>query len=168
MGGAALGAIIGGASHAAGPGALIGAGAGLIAGTAIGSDNAHHAAADVQHAYSDAYYACMDEADDRGPPPLRYAPGYAYGAAASRLLRALIPIHYPPYYYGPRVTLRLRLRRRLAGVVPRRLRGTADARQLTLCRRSGRACMVRPFSFQVSRCRPKPIPPSSIRCSCGP
>src|SRR6185437_718543 len=46
--GAALGAIIGGASHAAGAGALMGAGAGLIAGTAIGSDNARHAAADVQ------------------------------------------------------------------------------------------------------------------------
>src|SRR5580693_5350146 len=73
--GAALGAVIGGASHAAGPGALIGAGAGLIAGTAIGSDNARHAAADVERAYSDAYYACMDEADDRGPPP-GYGPGY--------------------------------------------------------------------------------------------
>ena len=54
LGGAALGAIIGGASHAAGPGALIGAGAGLFAGTAIGSDNAHRAAANVEHAYSDA------------------------------------------------------------------------------------------------------------------
>jgi outer membrane lipoprotein SlyB len=96
--GAALGAIIGGASHAAGPGALIGAGAGLIAGTAIGSDNAKYAAADVQRAYSDAYYACMDEADDRGPPP--GAPGYAYGPPPPAYY-APYPYYYPPYYYGP-------------------------------------------------------------------
>jgi outer membrane lipoprotein SlyB len=101
--GAALGAIIGGASHAAGPGALIGAGAGLIAGTAIGSDNAKHAAADVQRAYSDAYYACMDEADDRGPPP-GYAAGYAYGPPPPGYY-APYPYYYPPYFYGPRVTL---------------------------------------------------------------
>jgi hypothetical protein len=101
--GAALGAIIGGASHAAGAGALIGAGAGMIAGTAIGSDNARHAASDVERAYADAYNACMTEADDRGPggqdyaygppppPPAYYAP-YPY------------PYYYPPYYYGPGVS----------------------------------------------------------------
>jgi len=104
VGGAALGAIIGGASHAAGPGALIGAGAGLIAGTAIGSSNARHAAADVQAAYSDAYYACM--ADRDGPPPDgRYAygrppPPPAYYAPYARPY----PYAYPyPYYYGPAV-----------------------------------------------------------------
>ena len=111
LGGAALGAIIGGASHNAGAGALIGAGAGLIAGTAIGSDNARYAAADVDRAYSDAYYACMDEADDRGrdgrdyaygPPPARtaYGPPPAYYAP--------YPAYYPPYYrpyYGPSISL---------------------------------------------------------------
>lgn len=105
VGGAALGAIIGGASHAAGPGALIGAGAGLIAGTAIGSDNAHRAAADVEHAYSDAYYACMDEADDRGPPPGAYGPPppvYAYGPPPPPYYG---PYPYYPPYYGPSVSL---------------------------------------------------------------
>ena len=100
LGGAALGAIIGGASHAAGPGALIGAGAGLIAGTAVGNDNAHRAAADVEHAYSDAYYACMDEADDRGPPPA----GYGYGPPPPGYGPYPYPYYYPPYYYGPNVT----------------------------------------------------------------
>ena len=92
--GAALGAIIGGASHAAGPGALIGAGAGLIAGTAIGSDNARHAAADVERAYGDAYQACMTEADDRDYPR---GPAYAYGPPPPP------PVYYAPYpYYAPR------------------------------------------------------------------
>jgi len=105
VGGAALGAIIGGASHAAGPGALIGAGAGLIAGTAIGSSNARHAAADVQAAYSDAYYACM--ADNGGPPPDgRYAygpPAPGYGPPPPGYY-APYPYPYPyPYYYGPAV-----------------------------------------------------------------
>jgi len=108
VGGAALGAIIGGASHAAGPGALIGAGAGLIAGTAIGSNNARHAAADVQAAYSDAYYACM--ADNGGPPPDgRYAygpgPNSAYGPPPPGYYAPYpYPYAYPsPYYYGPAV-----------------------------------------------------------------
>jgi hypothetical protein len=106
MGGAALGAIIGGASHAAGPGALIGAGAGLIAGTAIGSNNAQHAAADVRAAYSDAYYACM--ADNGAPPrPSSYAygppPAPAYGPPPPGYY-APYPYAYPyPYYYGPAV-----------------------------------------------------------------
>jgi hypothetical protein len=108
VGGAALGAIIGGASHAAGAGALIGAGAGLIAGTAIGSSNARHAAADVQRAYSDAYYACM--ADNGGPPPPggnAYGPpagGYAYGPPPPGYYGPPPPYpYYYPYYYGPTV-----------------------------------------------------------------
>ena len=108
LGGAALGAIIGGASHAAGPGALIGAGAGLIAGTAIGSDNGHRAAANVERAYSDAYYACM--ADNGGPPPdgrYAYGPGpdSAYGPPPPGYYAPYpYPSAYPyPYYYGPAV-----------------------------------------------------------------
>ena len=82
LGGAALGAVIGAAAGNAGLGAAIGAGAGLIAGTAVGADNARHAASDVQAAYADAYYACMHEDPDSrrpmayGPPP----PGYGYPA----------------------------------------------------------------------------------------
>ena len=44
LGGAALGAVLGAAAGNAGLGAAAGAGAGLIAGTAIGADNARHAA----------------------------------------------------------------------------------------------------------------------------
>jgi hypothetical protein len=99
LGGAALGAIIGGAAGNAGAGAAIGAGAGLVAGSAIGADNARAAARDVEQDYGDAYYACMDEAQDdtipRGddrryagdyPPP---PPVYSYG-----------PGYYPYPYYG--------------------------------------------------------------------
>ena len=51
LGGAALGAVLGAAAGNAGLGAAAGAGAGLIAGTAIGADNARHAARDVEAAY---------------------------------------------------------------------------------------------------------------------
>ena len=119
LGGAVLGAIIGGASGHAGAGAAIGAGAGLIAGTAVGADNANRAAADVQAAYGQAYYACMHEdgtqtASGYGydydyaappppppppPPPAYYpypAPAYYYGYP--------YPYYYgPTYYYGPSV-----------------------------------------------------------------
>ena len=105
LGGAALGAIIGGASGNAGAGAAIGAGAGLIAGTAIGADNARHAAGDVQAAYGDAYYACMHE--DGG----RTAAGYGYDAPPPGYYGAPYPpppAYYPyPYYapyYGPAVS----------------------------------------------------------------
>jgi hypothetical protein len=113
LGGAALGAIIGAGAGNAGLGAAAGAGAGLIAGTAIGSDNAHHAAADVQAAYGDAYYACMHEdgrsAAGYGAPPPGYGPGYGYGYGPPP------PGYYPPPYgyggygygypyYGPNVS----------------------------------------------------------------
>ena len=59
LGGAALGAVIGGSRRQCRSGRCGGAGAGLIAGTAVGADNARHAANDVRAAYADAYYACM-------------------------------------------------------------------------------------------------------------
>jgi len=109
LGGAALGAVLGAAAGNAGLGAAAGAGAGLLAGTAIGADNARHAAGDVEAAYGDAYYACMHE-DNRqaaydvpppgyGAPPPAYAyypppyPYYGYGGYP-----------YYPYYYGPSVS----------------------------------------------------------------
>ena len=99
-------------------GAAIGAGAGLIAGTAIGADNARRAASDVERAYGDAYYACMGEADDGpddadyadGPPPGSWLWSGAYPPPAllpAALLRAYYPYPYYPYY-GPGVRLRLR------------------------------------------------------------
>ena len=99
LGGAALGAVLGAAAGNAGLGAAAGAGAGLIAGTAVGADNAQHAANDVRAAYSNAYYACMHEDGQQaayGPPPPGYGypypppPYYGYG-----------PYPYYPYYYGP-------------------------------------------------------------------
>jgi outer membrane lipoprotein SlyB len=103
LGGAALGAVLGAAAGNAGLGAAAGAGAGLIAGTAIGADNAHHAAADVEAAYSNAYYACMHEDGQQtayGPPP---PPGYGYGYPPPPPYYGYGPYPYP-YYYGPGVT----------------------------------------------------------------
>jgi len=92
LGGAALGAILGAAGGNAGLGAAAGAGAGLLAGTAIGADNARHAANAVEADYANAYYACMHEDQrtasyyDYGAPP----PAYGYG-----------PPPPPPAYYYP-------------------------------------------------------------------
>ena len=117
QGDAALGAIIGGAAGNACTGAAIGAGAGLLAGTAVGSDNAREAAADVRAAYGRAYYDCMHEAgtaqadagygddyDNMPPPP---PPGYVYGPPPPPYpaYYGYAPYGYPyyPYYYGPSV-----------------------------------------------------------------
>ena len=109
LGGAALGAILGAAAGNAGLGAAAGAGAGLIAGTAVGADNARHAANDVRAAYADAYYACMHEDGQQaaygayGPPPPAYPYPYPppppyYGPYP------YYPYYYGPAYYGPAVT----------------------------------------------------------------
>lgn len=110
LGGAALGAVLGAAGGNAGLGAAAGAGAGLLAGTAIGADNARHAANDVQAAYGDAYYACMHEDQraagyDYGPPP----PGYGYGPPPPAYYYPYPYPYYPyPYYYGPGVSFGFR------------------------------------------------------------
>ena len=122
IGGAVLGAIIGGAAGDAGAGAAIGAGAGLLGGAAIGSSNGRRAAADVEAAYGDSYYACMDTAQDddirdfqdRGrlaydyPPPPVYAPVYPapYYAPYPRAYGPSFGFSFgfgPSYrsYYGP-------------------------------------------------------------------
>lgn len=108
LGGAALGAILGAAAGNPGLGAAAGAGAGLIAGTAVGADNAKHAANDVRAAYADAYYACMhedpgQEAAGYGPPP---PPGYGYPPPPPPpypYYYGYGPYPYYPYYYGPSV-----------------------------------------------------------------
>lgn len=96
LGGAALGAVLGAAGGNAGLGAAAGAGAGLIAGTAIGADNARHAARSVEADYADAYYGCMHQDqrraanyDDDAPPP-----GYGYGYGPPP------PVYYYPQPYG--------------------------------------------------------------------
>jgi hypothetical protein len=107
LGGAALGAVLGAAAGNPGLGAAAGAGAGLIAGTAVGADNARHAANDVRAAYADAYYACMHEdpgqqAAGYGPPP---PPGYGYPyPPPPPYYYGYGPYPYYPYYYGPSVS----------------------------------------------------------------
>jgi hypothetical protein len=105
VGGAVLGAIIGGAGGNAGSGAAIGAGAGLLAGTAVGASNARQAARDTEAAYSDAYYACMNEA--QGPAPA-YAEGYGPPPPPAYYPPPPPPVYYGypyyPYYYGPSVS----------------------------------------------------------------
>ena len=111
LGGAALGAVLGAAGGNAGLGAAAGAGAGLLAGTAIGADNARHAASDVQAAYADAYYGCMHQ-DQRaagyyqdGPPPGYYSQGYAAYPPPPPGYYYPGPYYAPyPYYYGPSVS----------------------------------------------------------------
>jgi hypothetical protein len=109
LGGAALGAILGAAGGNAGLGAAAGAGAGLLAGTAIGADNARHAARSVEADYADAYYGCMHQdqraasydygaADYGAPPP----PAYAYGPPPPPPVYYYpAPAYYPYPYYGP-------------------------------------------------------------------
>ena len=110
LGGAALGAILGAAGGNAGLGAAAGAGAGLIAGTAIGADNARHAARSVEADYADAYYACMHEDQQAGYYPNGAPrPAYAYGAPPPPPVYYYpAPAYYPyPYaypYYGPSVS----------------------------------------------------------------
>ena len=111
LGGAALGAILGAAAGNPGLGAAAGAGAGLIAGTAVGADNARHAANDVRAAYSDAYYACMHEDGQQAaygaPPPSGYGPpppGYGYPYPPPPYYYGYGPYPYYPYYYGPSVS----------------------------------------------------------------
>lgn len=110
LGGAALGAIIGGAGHGnAGTGAAIGAGAGLLAGTVVGAQNGDRAARDVQAAYGDAYYACMDEANGAPPPGGYDRDAYGYGGYGEAppppgyygYPVAPYPYYYPYPYYGP-------------------------------------------------------------------
>ncbi|MCM0083782.1 glycine zipper family protein [Geomonas sp. Red32] len=57
--GAGVGALLGAASGHAGAGAAIGAGGGLLAGTAIGSDNAQVYGQQAQRRYDNSYVQCM-------------------------------------------------------------------------------------------------------------
>ena len=77
--------------------------AGLLAGTVVGASNGERAARDVERDYSDAYYACMDEADG---PPARSAYGYGYDAPPPGYYDYYGPVPYPYYrpYYGPVVS----------------------------------------------------------------
>jgi hypothetical protein len=84
VGSAAVGTALG----AAGPGAAIGAATGLIAGTAVGTNNAAATYGSVQQAYDVSYTQCMiAHGDTVQAPPVTYA-SYPY------------PYPYPAYPYG--------------------------------------------------------------------
>jgi len=57
--GAGLGAALGAIAHNPGLGAAVGAGGGLVAGTAVGAGAGQRAADEVQHRYDAAYEQCM-------------------------------------------------------------------------------------------------------------
>ena len=119
LGGAVLGTVLGAAAGNAGLGAAAGAGAGLTAGTAIGADNARHAARDVEADYG-RRLLCL-HARRRWPPApatamTRRRRAMAYGGypppPAGYYAGALSRLSLLPHYYGPSVSLRLRLWRR--------------------------------------------------------
>jgi hypothetical protein len=89
--GAGLGAALGSVGGAVGAGAAIGGATGLIAGSAIGANNAQAAGGNMQARYDGAYTQCMyAKGNTVQAPPVAYAaypaPGYGY--------------YPPPPYYG--------------------------------------------------------------------
>jgi hypothetical protein len=94
--GAAAGALLGAAGGAAGAGAAVGAGVGLLAGSAVGTDQARAAGYSAQQIFDMAYSQCMTASGNQiqGPITPAYASGPAYYAAP-------YPYYAAPYpYYG--------------------------------------------------------------------
>lgn len=97
--GAAAGAALGSVGGAAGAGAAIGGATGLLAGSAIGANNAQASAAGIQQRYDMTYTQCMVSRGDT----VQSAPGpYAAGYPAVPAYAYPPPPYYPygPYYYG--------------------------------------------------------------------
>ena len=98
--GAGIGAALGSAGGAMGAGAAIGGATGLLAGSAIGGNNAQASGAHAQQRYDAAYTQCMySKGDSVHSQPAGYA---AYGAPYG------YPAAYPypyPYGYGPEVVI---------------------------------------------------------------
>ncbi|MDR3537355.1 MAG: glycine zipper family protein [Acetobacteraceae bacterium] len=101
--GAGVGAALGSVGGAAGAGAAIGGATGLLAGSAIGANNAQVVGGNVQQRYDVAYTQCMySKGNSVQSAPSGYAgyPGpypYPYPAA--------YPYPYYPYAYGPSVAI---------------------------------------------------------------
>ncbi len=99
--GAAAGALLGAAGGAAGAGAAVGAGVGLLAGSAVGVDQARAAGYSAQQIFDMAYAQCMTASGNHIQGPV--APAYGYGAPA---YAAPYPYYAAPYpYYGPAVVI---------------------------------------------------------------
>jgi hypothetical protein len=92
--GAGVGAALGSVGGAVGAGAAIGGATGLLAGSAIGANNAAAAGGNLQARYDVAYTQCMVSKGDtvQGNPGGYYAEGYPTGYYPGYA--------YPGYYYG--------------------------------------------------------------------
>src|SRR6201996_4501558 len=98
--GAGVGAALGSVGGAVGAGAAIGGATGLLAGSAIGANNAAAAGGNLQARYDIAYTQCMYSKGNsiQGAPGGAYASGYGYGYPAGYA--------YAPYAYaGPTVVV---------------------------------------------------------------
>jgi hypothetical protein len=99
--GAGVGAALGSVGGAVGAGAAIGGATGLLAGSAIGANNAQASGGNLQARYDTAYTQCMySRGNSVQSAPTGYAAGYGY------------PGYYPgpyygygPAYYGPSVVI---------------------------------------------------------------
>jgi outer membrane lipoprotein SlyB len=91
--GTVAGALLGAAGGSAGAGAAIGAGTGLLAGSAIGANNAQVSSYSLQGRYDQAYAQCLASTGNQVQTATAYAAPYAAPYS-----------YYPayPYYgYGP-------------------------------------------------------------------
>jgi outer membrane lipoprotein SlyB len=95
--GAGVGAALGSVGGAVGAGAAIGGATGLLAGSAIGANNAQASGANVQARYDTAYTQCMySKGNSVQSAPSGYAGSYPPG---------YYPYAYGPGYYGPAVVI---------------------------------------------------------------
>jgi len=100
--GAAAGAALGSVGGAVGAGAAIGGATGLLAGSAIGANNAQYAGGNVQARYDTAYTQCMySKGNTVRSAPSGYAGGYGYPAYGY----AYPSPYYGPGFYGPAVVV---------------------------------------------------------------
>jgi hypothetical protein len=94
--GAGVGAALGSVGGAMGAGAAIGGATGLLAGSAIGANNAQAVGGNIQARYDTAYTQCMySKGDTVQSAPSGYSGGY-YGGYPG-----YYPGYYPGAYYGP-------------------------------------------------------------------
>ncbi|MEA2728642.1 MAG: hypothetical protein QOD93_6508 [Acetobacteraceae bacterium] len=106
--GAGVGAALGSVGGAVGAGAAIGGATGLLAGSAIGANNAQAAGGNVQARYDTAYTQCMySKGNTVQSAPGGYAAGYGgYPVAAYGYPAGYYPgPYYGPGYYGPEVVI---------------------------------------------------------------
>lgn len=100
--GAGVGAALGSVGGAVGTGAAIGGATGLLAGSAIGANNAAAAGAGTQQQYDVAYTQCMYA---KGNTVQSAPSGYAAYPAPYPYAAAYPYPYYYPYAYGPSVSI---------------------------------------------------------------